>query len=166
LRAAAPTGAAHRANDGRDLHASSRRDAMAVDVIAWRPIALLSMALAMPALLVVATGMLTGSTGELWDQTRAPLLILAAMLAAAAFAALGTTIARVRARRARELTRFELTLSQSDEATHEETAAACEHLVQLLRCTLTERVCGGQPWLAIEAWHVPRAPSARRDQPP
>jgi hypothetical protein len=27
--------------------------------------------------------------------------------------------------------------------------------VQVLRCTLTARICGGQPWLAIESWHMP-----------
>jgi hypothetical protein len=46
-------------------------------------------------------------------------------------------------------------LSQADEATFEEVAAACEQLVQTVRQSLTERFMEGQPWLAVESWFVP-----------
>jgi len=124
-------------------------------MIRWREIAALLAALIMLALLVLVTGMLTGAMGELWDAVRAPLLVLGAMVGAAPLSAALMASTRMRARRARQLTRYQLVLAQSDEATHGEVAAACEHLVQLLRVTLTERVRTGQPWLAIESWHVP-----------
>jgi Replication-relaxation len=124
-------------------------------VIAWRPIAVLSSLLSLPALLVVAAGSATGDLGGLWVQIRTPVAVLGVMVSALVVVAVFTVVGRVRARRLREMTRFQLTLGQSDEATHDETAAACEHLVQVLRCTLTARVCGGQPWLAIESWHMP-----------
>ena len=53
------------------------------------------------------------------------------------------------------MARYQLVLGQADEATHDEVAAAAEAPVQALRSTLVERVAGGQPWLAIESWHVP-----------
>jgi hypothetical protein len=64
-------------------------------------------------------------------------------------------VARLRARKQRDMARYQLVLGQADEATHDEVAAAAEALVQALRSTLVERVAGGQPWLAIESWHVP-----------
>ena len=126
-------------------------------MIAWRPIALLGSTALVAAMLVVLTGTLTGSLGELWRQIRAPVATLAVIAGAGVASVALMTFGRLRARRGREMTRYELMLGQSDEATHEETAAVFEHLVQVLRCTLTARVSGGQPWLAIESWHVPSA---------
>ena len=124
-------------------------------MIRWREIAALLAPLIMVALLVLVTGMLTGAMGELWDDVRTPLLVLGAMVSAVPLSVALMASTRTRARRTRQLTRYQLVLAQSDEATHGEVAAACEHLVQLLRVTLTERVRTGQPWLAIESWHVP-----------
>lgn len=126
-------------------------------MIAWRAIATLVGLLLALVLMVVAAGTLTGGMGELWAEIRTPVLVLSAILAAGVVSAVMMIAARVRGRGAREMVRYQLVLAQADEATHEEIAQACDALVQMLRCTLVSRVCGGQPWLAIESWHVPPA---------
>jgi hypothetical protein len=93
--------------------------------------------------------------GEVWAHIRAPLAVLGGCLALI-FSALGvSTAVRVRNRYARPLARYQLVLSQADEAAFEEVAAACEQLVQTVRESLTERFMEGQPWLALESWFVP-----------
>ncbi len=126
-------------------------------MIAWRPLAVLVASALFLAALVVGAGLRTGLDGlrEMWIEIR-PYAIAAAIITALALAALvATVLARLRARKQRDMARYQLVLGQADEATHDEAAAAAEALVQALRSTLVERVAGGQPWLALESWHVP-----------
>ena len=126
-------------------------------MIAWRPLTILVGCVLFLALLVVGSGSMTGLDGlrEMWREIR--LYVLAAGVIA--LLAIGVVIAmvvmRLRARKRRDMSRYELVLGQADEAAHDEVAAAAEALVQALRSTLVARVAGGQPWLAIESWHVP-----------
>ena len=126
-------------------------------MIAWRPLAILGGCVLFLAVLVVGSGMMTGLDGlrEIWREIRVYVLAggVIAVLALASLVAM--VVARLRARKQRDMARYELVLGQADEATHDEVAAAAEALVQGLRSTLVERVAGGQPWLAIESWHVP-----------
>jgi len=126
-------------------------------VIAWRPLAVLIGCVLFLAVLVVGSGMMTGLDGlfEMWREIRVYVLAggVIAVLALASLVAM--VVARLRARKQRDMARYELVLGQADEATHDEVAAAAEALVQALRSTFVERVAGGQPWLAIESWHVP-----------
>jgi hypothetical protein len=106
-------------------------------------------------LLAVFGLQLTGDDlGELWRDIALPVMVLAACLALLGLLALGCTAVRIRNRR-RPMARYQLVLSQADEATFEEVAAACEQLVQTLRQSLTERLTAGQPWLALESWFLP-----------
>lgn len=126
-------------------------------MIAWRPLAILLGSAAFLTALVVGAGLMTGLQGlqEMWLEVR-PYAIAAAVIALFAVATLAAMVtARLRARTRREMARYQLVLGQADEATHDEAAAAAEALVQVLRSTLVERLAGGQPWLAIESWHVP-----------
>ena len=126
-------------------------------MIAWRPLAVLIGGVLFLALLVVGSGMMTGVEGlrQMWREIR-PYAVAAAAIALLALGSLvAMVVARLRARTSRDMARFQLVLGQADEATHDEAAAAAEALVQALRSTLVERVAGGQPWLAIESWHVP-----------
>jgi hypothetical protein len=93
--------------------------------------------------------------GELWEELALPLTVLAACLALLPVLALASAAARLRCRRRRPLARYQLVLSQADEAPLEEVAAACEQLVQTVRASLTERLSAGQPWLALESWFLP-----------
>ena len=93
--------------------------------------------------------------GELWRELTLPLIVLAACLALLPMLALASAAARLRCRRRRPLARYQLVLSQADEAPLEEVAAACEQLVQTVRASLTERLSAGQPWLALESWFLP-----------
>ena len=126
-------------------------------MIAWRPLAILVGCVLFLAVLVVGSGMMTGLDGlrEMWREIRVYVIAggLITVLALASLVAI--VVARLRARKQRDMARYELVLGQADEATHDEVAAAAEALVQALRSTLVERVAGGQPWLAIESWHVP-----------
>jgi len=126
-------------------------------LIAWRPLAVLISSVLFLAALVVGAGMMTGLDGlrEMWREIR-PYAFAAAVISVLALASVAAmVVARLRARKRREMARYQLMLGQADEATHDEVAAAAEALVQALRSTLVERVAGGQPWLAIESWHVP-----------
>jgi len=126
-------------------------------VIAWRPLAVLIGSALFLAALVVGAGMMTGLDGlrEMWAQIR-PYAIAAAAIAALGLVGVSAmVVTRLRSRSHRDIARYQLVLGQADEATHDEVAAAAEALVQALRSTLVERVAGGQPWLAIESWHVP-----------
>ncbi|MDQ3678216.1 MAG: hypothetical protein M3401_15705 [Actinomycetota bacterium] len=128
-------------------------------MIAWRPFAILIGCALFLTALVFGAGMMTGTDGlrEMWAEIR-PYAIAAAAIALLSLAAVvAMVVTRLRARKRREMARYQLVLGQADEATHDEVAAAAEALVQALRSTLVERVAGGQPWLAIESWHV--APS-------
>jgi hypothetical protein len=107
-------------------------------------------------LLAVLGLQLTGEDlGELWRDIALPVMVLAACLALVGLLALGCSAMRIRNRRRRPMARYQLVLSQADEATFEEVAAACEQLVQTLRQSLTERLTAGQPWLALESWFLP-----------
>jgi hypothetical protein len=107
-------------------------------------------------LLAVLALQLTGEDlGELWQDIALPVMVLAACLALVGLLALGCSAVRIRNRRRRPVARYQLVLSQADEATFEEVAATCEQLVQTLRESLTERLTAGQPWLALESWFLP-----------
>jgi hypothetical protein len=62
---------------------------------------------------------------------------------------------RIRQRRVRRVERYQLAISQADEASVEDVATAYEQLVQIVRTTRLRRLYAGQPWLAIESWFVP-----------
>jgi hypothetical protein len=104
------------------------------------------------ALVMTLTG---GDAAGLWAQVRLPLLVLAAGTALMTQLALALAVGRLRARWLRPMGRYQLVLSQADEASFEEAAAAFEQLVQVLRESVTARLVRGQPWLAIESWFVP-----------
>jgi hypothetical protein len=107
-------------------------------------------------LLAVFGLQLTGDDlGELWRDIALPVMVLAACLALLGLLVLGCSAVRIHNRRRRPMARYQLVLSQADEATFEEVAAACEQLVQTLRQSLTERLTAGQPWLALESWFLP-----------
>jgi hypothetical protein len=97
--------------------------------------------------------------GDLWADLRLPLAVLGGCLGLLGLLLLGSAAVRMRNRHRRPLVRYQLVLSQADEATFEEVAAGCEQLVQTVRESLTERFIQGQPWLALESWFVP--PSRR-----
>jgi hypothetical protein len=126
-------------------------------VIAWRPLAILISSVLFLAVLVVGSGMMTGLDGlrEMWREIRGYVIAGAVVTLLAMVAVIAMVVQRLRARKQRDMARYQLVLGQADEATHDEVAAAAEALVQALRSTLVERVAGGQPWLAIESWHVP-----------
>ena len=126
-------------------------------MIAWRPLAILIASVVFLAALVVGAGMMTGLEGlaEMWREIRGYVVAAAAIALLALGVVIAMVIARLRARKRRDMARYQLVLGQADEATHDEASAAAEGLVQALRSTLVERVAGGQPWLAIESWHVP-----------
>ena len=126
-------------------------------MIAWRPLAVLISCVLLLALLVLGSGMMTGLDGlrEMWREIRVYVIAGAVMTLLATVIVAAMVVGRLRARTRRDMARYELVLGQADEATHDEVAAAAEALVQALRSTLVERIAGGQPWLAIESWHVP-----------
>ena len=126
-------------------------------MIAWRPLAILIGCVLFLALLVVGSGMMTGLDGlrEMWREIRIYVLAAGVITALTLAIVIAMVVQRLRSRKQRDIARYELVLGQADEATHDEVAAAAEALVQALRSTLVERVAGGQPWLAIESWHVP-----------
>ena len=126
-------------------------------MIAWRPLAILLGSGLFVAALVVGAGMLTGTDGlrEMWHEIRIYVIAGTAVTVLGMATVAAMVVQRLRARQRRDMARYELVLGQADEATHDEAAAAAEALVQALRSTLVERVAGGQPWLAIESWHVP-----------
>jgi hypothetical protein len=126
-------------------------------VIAWRPLAVLTGSTLFLVALVVGAGMMTGVEGlrEMWAQIRIYAFAAAAIALCSLIAVTATVVARIRARARRDLARYELVLGQADEATHDEVSAAAEGLVQALRSTLVERIAAGQPWLALECWHIP-----------
>jgi hypothetical protein len=95
--------------------------------------------------------------GDLWADIRLPMAVLGGCLGLLGLMLLASAAVRVHNRYGRPLARYQLVLSQADEATFEEVAAACEQLVQTLRESLTERFIEGQPWLAFESWFVPPA---------
>ena len=92
---------------------------------------------------------------ELWGELVLPVAVLAVCFGLL-WLGFGLSAAlRIRNRRRRALGRYQLVLSQADEATFEEVAAAYEQLVQTVRESLTERFADGQPWFALESWFVP-----------
>jgi len=95
--------------------------------------------------------------GELWAGLALPLAILGIGLGAMCLVPGLLAVRRLRNRHRRAMARYQLVLSQADEATFEEAAAAYEQLVQTVRRSLTERLVNGQPWLALESWYVPPA---------
>ncbi len=94
---------------------------------------------------------------DLWTDAAGPLAVLGGGLGIMCLGVGATTVRRIVNRRTRPMARYQLVLSQADEATFEEVAAACEQLVQTVRKSLTERFLAGQPWLALESWFVPPA---------
>jgi hypothetical protein len=120
---------------------------------------LVAMACLLVLALLAAFGLLAigEDLGDLWADIRLPLAVLGGCLGLLALALLASAAVRIHNRYRRPLARYQLVLSQADEATFEEVAAACEQLVQTLRESLTERFMEGQPWLALESWFVPPA---------
>ena len=107
-------------------------------------------------LLVVVGLRLTGEDlGDLWSDIALPLTVFTGGLGSMVLALAATTMHRVGNRRRRRVARYQLVLSQADEATFEEVAAAYEQLVQTVRQSLTQRFVQGQPGLALESWFVP-----------
>lgn len=92
---------------------------------------------------------------DLWADAAPPLAVLGACLGIMCLGVGAITLWRIRNRHTRPLARFQLVLSQADEATFEEVAAAYEQLVQTVRQSLTQRFVQGQPWLALESWYLP-----------
>jgi hypothetical protein len=119
--------------------------------------ALLALACLLLAVLLATFGLLAmgEDLGDLWGDIRLPLAVLGACLGLLGVLVLASAAVRMRNRHGRPLARYQLVLSQADEATFEEVAAACEQLVQTVRKSLTERFMEGQPWLALESWFVP-----------
>ncbi len=119
------------------------------------------LALAITATVVFFTGiaivvlMLMGSDlGALWREIRTPLMVLAVCFALFVILVAATVGVRIRNRLRRPMARYELVLSQADEATFDEVAAALEQLVQTVREAMVQRFMAGQPWIAIESWFV------------
>lgn len=119
------------------------------------PLLVLAAILVTGLLAVFALELSGESLGELWRDIALPATVLAASFALLALMALATSVGRIRNRRRRALARYQLVLSQADEASFEEAAAACEQLAQSLRQSLTRRITTGQPWLALESWFLP-----------
>ena len=124
-------------------------------MIAWRPIGLLLLALFGLAVITIATGMSTGGMAEFWPELRVPVLLFAALLVASLLLLLYMSVMRIRGRDQRDIMRYQLLLPQSDEATREELSAATDAVVQTVRATFFSRMFSGQPWMAIETWHIP-----------
>lgn len=120
-----------------------------------------TLALALTTLLVLAlVTVLPGSLGALdtdglWREIALPALVLAGGACLMPAALLGASLARVRNRARRATVRYQLVLSQADEAGPEQVAGACEQLVQTVRESLSRRVTLGQPWVALESWFLP-----------
>jgi hypothetical protein len=119
--------------------------------------------LALAGLLVVGLLVVFGlratgeDLGDVWADVALPLAVLAGCFGLFWLMVGASVAARMRNRRRRPVGRYQLVLSQADEATFEEVAAACEQLVQTVRESLTTRFVAGQPWLALESWFVPPA---------
>jgi len=124
-------------------------------VIAWRAIGLLLLALFGLAVITIATGMSTGGMAEFWPELRVPVLLLAALLVSSLLLLIYMAVMRLRGRDRRDIMRYQLLLPQSDEATREELSAATDAVVQTVRATFFSRMFSGQPWMAIETWHIP-----------
>ena len=121
-----------------------------------RSIALLLASVLFLALIVALGGSLGGGEdGGLWQEIAVPLVVLGGACGLITLLVVGMSLGRIRNRARRELARFQLVLSQADEAGSEEVAAAYEQLIQGVRQTLGERVTHGQPWVAIESWFKP-----------
>lgn len=119
--------------------------------------------LALASLLVVGLLVVFGlqatgeDLGDVWADVALPMAVLAGCFGLFWLMVMTSVGARIRNRRRRPVARCQLVLSQADEATFEEVAAACEQLVQTVRQSLTTRFIKGQPWLALESWFVPAA---------
>jgi len=119
--------------------------------------------LALASLLVVGLLVVFGlratgeDLGDVWADVALPMAVLAGCFGLFWLMVMTSVGARIRNRRRRPVARCQLVLSQADEATFEEVAAACEQLVQTVRESLTTRFVRGQPWLALESWFVPPA---------
>lgn len=94
---------------------------------------------------------------QLWSEIALPAAVLGGCLLLLVVVSGTTGVRRFRNRSRRPMARYELVLSQADEAALEEVAAACEALVQAARVSLTRRISSGQPWVALESWFVPAA---------
>lgn len=108
------------------------------------------------ALVALFAASLAGEdAADLWREIALPLIALGVMCGLLGLAALGAALVRIRNRRRRPLARYQLVLSQADEAPLEGVATAYEQLVQAVRASLAGRVVAGQPWLALESWFLP-----------
>ena len=116
---------------------------------------------ATPLVLVLAAVFGLQASGEdpadLWTEIAVPAAVLGGCVLLLMVLFASTVTRRLRNRSRRPMARYELVLSQADEATLEEVAAACEALVQAARASLTRRLTAGQPWVALESWFVPAA---------
>ena len=103
-------------------------------MIAWRPLAILISSVLFLAVLVVGSGMMTGLDGlrEMWREIRVYVIAGAVVTLLALVTVVGMVVHRLRARKQRDMARYQLVLGQADEATHDEVAAAAEALVQAL----------------------------------
>jgi len=107
-------------------------------------------------LLVILGLQATGDDlGTVWQEIKLPLSVIAVCVAVMAASVVASAVVRVRNRRRRAMVRYQLVLSQADEATFEEVAATFELLVQTAREAMTERLLAGQPWVALESWFLP-----------
>lgn len=108
------------------------------------------------SLLVILGLQATGDDlGSMWQEIWLPLSVIAVCVALLAACVAASAVVRVRNRHRRAMARYQLVLSQADEANFEEVAATFELLVQTAREAMTERLLAGQPWVALESWFLP-----------
>ena len=96
---------------------------------------------------------------DLGREIALPATVLGVCLAVLVLLVSASVARRVRSRALRPMARYQLVLSQADEAILEEVAAAYEALVQSVRQSFTRRVFSGQPWIALESWFLPASGS-------
>lgn len=119
------------------------------------PLILLLSALVMVLLAVFGLKAVGEDPTELGREIALPATVLGGCVGGLALLVSASVLRRLRNRACRPMARYQLVLSQADEATVEEVAAAYEALVQAVRQSFTRRMVDGQPWLALESWFLP-----------
>ncbi|CAB4905704.1 unannotated protein [freshwater metagenome] len=92
---------------------------------------------------------------DLWDDIAIYVYLLGGVTGFFGALWIFSSFVRWRNRKRRTYTRYQLVLSQSDEATVETVAAAYETLVQTIRVSTLSRMSTGQPYVAFESWFTP-----------
>lgn len=110
---------------------------------------------AVVVLALTYAGMDPKGAHELWNSIGVYVYMLGGVTAFFGGFWIFSSLMRWRNRHTRTYTRFQLVLSQSDEATVETVASAYEALVQTLRVSTLSRMTTGQPYAAIESWFTP-----------